>query len=187
MASYRRSVSLVPEDVTLFRGTLGENVLLGRDLGDAREVLLRLERLGFDRLLARYPERWMTRLGEGSRPLSSGERQVIGFLRGLASRPSLLLVDEGLRGTDSETEELLLGVLLRYREKNAVLMASHEPRLLVRLDRLCLLEQGRITRDGPPDSVITSLRGSVQISSTRDPRSNLETATHRGIDCCDAN
>jgi ATP-binding cassette subfamily B protein len=181
LSSFRRGVSIVPDEVTLFRGSFAENVLLGRELGDTAKVLARLEELGFRGYLDRFPERWRTRVGEGSRRLSAGERQVVGFLRALASSPALLLVDEGLRSTDAETEEILLTILLRYREEHAVLVVSHEPRVVARMDRVCVLDAGRIVAEGPAGQMSDEPRAHVEGLGTPIPRLDVRASISESV------
>ncbi len=166
LGGWRRAVATFPGEVHLFRGTLADNVLLGRTLPGPEPgapsdltLLRRLEALGFKGFLSRFPAGWGTVVGEGGHRLSTGERQVVGLLRALASDPQLLLVDEGPSGTDAELQELLLRILLPPDRERTVVIVSHDPRILVRMDRILVLDGGRILLGGPPAEV-----------SRRDPR-----------------
>jgi ATP-binding cassette, subfamily C, bacteriocin exporter len=156
LMAWRRSVALVPAEPFTFRGTLAENVLLGRSLPDPARALRDLETMGFDKLLRRLPESWNTLVGEGGRRLSTGECQAVALMRAMVGSPSLLLIDEGLRSTDAEMTEVLMETILRYGRARSVVMVSHEPAILARCDHLHVIDGGRITLEGPPLHVIRS-------------------------------
>jgi len=142
-------VATLPADVRLFRGSLADNVLLGRDLPMDAEGLALLEAPGIPEFLKRFSAGWETPVGEGARRLSTGEHQVIGLLRALIGAPELLLVDEGVRSTDGALSEILLKLILAHGRKHAVLIVSHDPAILARTDRVVVLRMGRIEQEGP--------------------------------------
>ncbi len=149
VAEYRRCVALLPGKVKVFGGTLADNVLLGRAVqADERAALPdSFDGPGFHE---RFPEGWSTRIGEGGRTISDGEAHLVGLLRALVTRPRVLLVDEGIRATDVETSELMLGILQDYSREHGVLLISHDLRILVRTERLHLLDRGTISVAGSP-------------------------------------
>ena len=141
---YRRNVAVFHSDAHLFSGSLAQNVLLGRFEDSEGSVLSKVEGLGFSDFLDRFPARWLEPIGEGARRLSSGERQVIGLIRALAGAPQVLLIDEGLAGTDQNLRDLILEMLLRYGRERAVLLISHDLGILRCTDRILMLSDGRI-------------------------------------------
>ena len=147
---YRRSVAVFRSETYLFANTLAENVLLGRSEKDVDTGLRRLEGLGFHDFPRRFPQGWATPVGESGRTLSTGERQVVGLMRALVGDPSVLLVDEGVSGTDVALTELMVAALLHYGREHAVLLVSHDPRILARTDHLAMLSGGRIVAEGSP-------------------------------------
>jgi ATP-binding cassette subfamily B protein len=151
---YRRCVASVRGETYLFAKTLADNVWLGRPEGELEAGLRRLETLGFGDFHRRFPEGWGTLLGESGRALSTGERQVVGFMRALVGGPSVLLVDEGVVGADAELTELMLDALRTYGKEHAVLLVSHDPRILLMTDHLVILAQGRIAEEGRPSDLL---------------------------------
>jgi ATP-binding cassette subfamily B protein len=151
---YRRSVALFSSETYLFATTLADNVLLGLSAEEREGGIHRLDSLGFHDFQHRFSEGWTTLVGESGRALSSGERQVVGLMRALVGRPSVLLVDEGVVGTDTELTELMLRVILGYGRDHAVLLVSHDPRILARTDHLAILAAGRIEVEGSPADVL---------------------------------
>ena len=156
LEQWRKGVATLPADVRLFRGSLAENVLLGRDVPTNTGGLAHLEAAGIREFLKRFPAGWETPVGEGARRLSTGERQMIGLLRALIGAPDLLLVDEGVRSTDGVLSEILLELILGHGRMHAVLIVSHDPAILARTDRVVVLQRGRIEREGPPIQLLTA-------------------------------
>ncbi len=81
-------------------------------------------------------------------------------MRALADSPQILLVDEGLAGTDSELKGLMVDVLLQYGKEHAVLLISHDTHVLLRTERLLLLAHGTIQAEGVPRELLPNLQGS---------------------------
>ncbi len=80
---------------------------------------------------------------------------MIGLMRALVGDPRVLLVDEALAGTDPETGGLILHTILKLAPERAVLLISHDPRVLAKVDHLLLLEQGEIRAEGRPDALLS--------------------------------
>jgi len=153
LCDYRRNVASVPENVKIFHGTLAANVLLGRGASDLEILERRLAALGLLPFLARFEAGLLTPVGEEGRRLSAGERQVVGIMRALVDEPAVLIVDEGLSAIDVRIAELMLQTLRHYADRHAVLLVSHNFRMLNRTDWVYLLEGGRIVEGGAPDEL----------------------------------
>jgi len=153
LCDYRRNVASVPENVKIFHGTLAANVLLGRGAPDLEILERRLAALGLLPFLARFEAGLLTPVGEEGRRLSAGERQVVGIMRALIDEPAVLIVDEGLSAIDVRIAELMLQTLRQYADRHAVLLVSHNFRMLNRTDWVYLLEGGRIVEGGAPDEL----------------------------------
>jgi ATP-binding cassette, subfamily C, bacteriocin exporter len=144
LQSYRAAISVVPETVCIFRGTLFENIVVGRTQLGADQVLRAFADLGLDYFLARFQHGLMTAVGEDGRQLSSGERQIVGFLRAFVGQPHVLIVDEGVNAIDAHSRELVLAAIHRYAKDHAVLLISHDPQVLRHADRIYQLEDGHM-------------------------------------------
>ena len=154
LASYRRHVATLPEAVSIINGTIAENILLGRTVTDARELLERIEQIGLARFMSRFPNGISTLIGDEGRQISSGERQTIGLLRALWDVPDVLLVDEGMNATDIDITRIFFKTLTAYAENHAVLVVSHQPRTLLRADYVYVLEASGIVEEGTPESLL---------------------------------
>ena len=113
-----------------------------------RQILYRLNAAGFDVLA--YDRR-----GEG---LSGGQRQSISLARALAGRPPILLFDEPTSAIDQATEAALIERLKPEVAGRTFLLITHRPALLALVDRVVLVDQGRVVQDGPRDRVLDQLR-----------------------------
>jgi len=100
LSAYRRHVAALPETVSIIKGTIADNILMGRSVRDVRELQGRIEQIGLARFTRRFPNGLFTLIGNEGRQISSGERQTIGLLRALWDLPDVLLVDEGMNAMD---------------------------------------------------------------------------------------
>lgn len=123
---FRRLVQVVGEGVTIFNGSLGENLFLGLK---NKEDRVRADRTLADgkiqEFLSRFPSGLATRVGEGGRRLSTGECQVVGLLRALVTSPDVLILDEALSSLDADFRELAMELIRRHAEEGSVLLVSH--------------------------------------------------------------
>lgn len=154
LADYRRQVVSVPETVTIFNGTIADNLLVGRAVADLSELQQRIERTGLAAVLRRFEAGLFTPVGEEGRQLSSGERQLVGLMRALLDEPAVLIVDEGINAIDVHTASLVLDTLARYAREHAVLLITHNLRTLLLADFVYLLENGVVSESGAPEQLL---------------------------------
>lgn len=150
LAAYRRNVAVLPESVPIVNGDLRTNILFGRDTGAANDIEACIAEIGLIGFLDRFEKGLETPVGETGRKLSAGERQVIGLLRAVLLRPAVLILDEGLNALDFEISQRVHVFLRRYARSRAVLIISHDPRILMQVDHLYVLNAGEIAESGPP-------------------------------------
>lgn len=155
--SLRRQIGYVPQDVTLFHGDIRENILLGgARIGD--EQLLKAIRLaGLEETLAQLPNGLGTQVGERGERLSGGQRQAVSIARALVQQPRMLLLDEPTSMMDPGTEQRLIENL-RSLESMTILLVTHRMAMLPLVDRLVVIDQGRVVMDGPRNDVLRSLQ-----------------------------
>jgi ATP-binding cassette subfamily B protein len=153
MRALRRQTGLVLQDISLFAGTVHENIRMGADLSDAR-VREVVKMVGADRFVSRLPQGFDTTLSERGASISIGERQLLSFARALAFDPRILLLDEATSSVDRETENLIqkaLGTLLRNRTS---LVVAHRLSTIQNVDRILVLHHGRIQEEGTHDELL---------------------------------
>jgi len=146
----------------VFSGTLRENILLGiRDRVDESWLKQVLVISGLEVLLQQSGYSLDFQVGEVGSRLSGGQRQSLALARALIRRPQILLLDEPTNGMDSDLEQRVMTSLKSYSENKTVVLVTHRTPLLALVDRLVLVEQGRIMLDGPRDEVISKLSGNA--------------------------
>ncbi|MEF7614899.1 type I secretion system permease/ATPase [Aquincola sp. MAHUQ-54] len=154
--SLRRQLGYVPQDVTLFHGSVRENIELGRTNGGDAALLAAVRSACLDETLAQLPAGLATPVGERGELLSGGQRQAVAIARALLTRPPVLLLDEPSSMMDPATEQRLIGQL-RLLEGTTLLLVTHRMAMLPLVDRLVVLDRGRVVADGPRDEVLRAL------------------------------
>ncbi|NTV82293.1 MAG: ABC transporter ATP-binding protein [Chlorobaculum sp.] len=144
----RHTVGIVQQDVTLFFGTVIDNVRFFRnDIAD-EEVISACRLAGADALIRRLPQGYETLLSERGSTLSAGERQLLSFARVLLFDPRILILDEATSNLDSGTEEVLQQSVHRVSEGRTLLVIAHRLSTVQEMDTICVLDQGRIVEKG---------------------------------------
>jgi ATP-binding cassette subfamily C protein LapB len=154
--SLRRQIGYVPQDVTLFHGSVRENIELGRTHGGDAALLAAIRSACLDETLAQLPGGVGTQVGERGELLSGGQRQTVAIARALLNNPPLLLLDEPSSMMDPATEQRLIAQL-RALPDTTLLLVTHRMAMLPLVDRLVVMDRGRIVADGPRDQVLRAL------------------------------
>jgi len=153
-ARVRRSVGVVPQEAFLFSRTLRDNVTLGRPDAPAPAVdrAVALARLEDD--LGDLPEGLATVVGERGFTLSGGQRQRTALARALLTEAPLLVLDDALASVDADTEKAILDGLGDGRSGRTVILISHRLSTLAGVDRIVVLDGGRVVEDGAHDALL---------------------------------
>ncbi len=151
-ASLRRRVVMVPQEGSLFEGTIAENVAMGLDEQDAHPVEEQLEtaftELGLADWLDELPRGWETDVGEGGRALSAGERQLVALARAYVANPDLLVLDEATSAVDPATEVRLQRALRGLTRGRTVVTVAHRLSTAEQADVVLVFDQGRLVQRG---------------------------------------
>ncbi len=148
MASLRRAVALVPQDVALFNDTLEVNIAFGRPGATPAEVAAAAEAAELSAFIASLPEGLQTRVGERGLKLSGGERQRVGLARALLANPRVLILDEATSALDSRTEAAIQQTLRKARQGRTTLVVAHRLSTIADADEILVLKKGRIVERG---------------------------------------
>lgn len=159
-ADWRGAVGYVGQDCRLFHGTLRENVTLGNPAASAAHFL-RIARLtGLDAIAARHPMGFDMPVGERGQLLSGGQRQLVALARTLLLEPQILLLDEPTSSMEAQTEARFIQQLRKAITTQTVIVVTHRFSLLSLVDRLLVLDEGKVTHDGDKEQVIAQLNAS---------------------------
>jgi len=157
-ADLRRAVGYVPQDPVLFYGTLKENLTMGAPFADDSHMLEVARVAGIDEFVARHPEGYDMMIGERGDSLSGGQRQAVAVARALINNPPILLLDEPSSNMDNQSEAALKRRLKEASRGKTLLLVTHRTSLLELVDRLLVVDNGRVVADGPKDQVVEALR-----------------------------
>jgi ATP-binding cassette subfamily B protein len=150
----RRTIGIVQQDVTLFSGSVTDNIRFFRsDISD-EEVISACRLVGADALIRRLPQGYDTQLSERGSTLSAGERQLLSFARVLLFDPRILILDEATSNLDSGTEEALQQSVHRVSEGRTLLVIAHRLSTVQEMDTICVLDQGRIVEKGTHEELL---------------------------------
>ncbi len=158
-ADYRARVGFVAQDPRLFNGTLRDNVLLDRATADPARLADVAQQTGLDRLINSHPLGWELPVGEGGMLLSGGQRQLVALARCLVTKPQILLMDEPTSSMDAQSEVSFLRQLRQACGGCTLVMVTHRPAVLELVDRVVVVDGGRVVMDGPKDQVLAALSG----------------------------
>ncbi|HEX6113396.1 MAG TPA: type I secretion system permease/ATPase [Geminicoccaceae bacterium] len=156
-ADLRRNIGCVLQDVCLFHGTIRDNITLGAPFADDQAVLRAARIAGLEDFLARHPLGFDLNVGERGERLSGGQRQAVALARALLPDPPILMLDEPSSAMDNGAEARLKQRLEQILPGKTLLLVTHRASLLSLVERLVVLDGGRVAADGPRDEVLKAL------------------------------
>jgi ATP-binding cassette, subfamily C, bacterial LapB len=174
-SDFRARVGFVGQEPRLFSGTLRDNVLLDRPSADPGQLAEAARLTGLDRVAAGHPLGWELPVGESGNLLSGGQRQLVALTRCLVTQPQILLMDEPTSSMDAQSEAAFLRHLKEATGQRTLVMVTHRPAVLDLVQRVVVVDGGRVVLDGPKDQVLAALSGArpAEGSAAPPPASNL--------------
>lgn len=148
LASLRRAVSLVPQDVALFNASLYANIAFARPDAAEADIWAAAEAAELGPFIRGLPDGMATRVGERGLKLSGGERQRVGLARALLADPRVLILDEATSALDSRTEAAIQATLRRAKRGRTTLVVAHRLSTVADADQILVLRGGRIVERG---------------------------------------
>ncbi|MDC2826237.1 type I secretion system permease/ATPase [Rodentibacter pneumotropicus] len=160
----RNQVALFGQSPRLFLGTLRENLDIARADNFAGDVELvnALYRFGLEHLVNSHPRGLDMPLGENGQGLSGGQKQLVALARLTIKDPRVVLLDEPTSDLDQGTEEMVLQALARWMGNRTMIMVTHRPQVLKLVNRIIVIDNGKVAIDGPRDAVLEHLRKNEQ-------------------------
>jgi ATP-binding cassette subfamily C protein PrsD len=154
-----RHIGYLPQEVSLFDGTVAENICRFDEQGTSEAILKAARIAGVHDIILRLPEGYATRIGEGGMSLSAGQRQRIGLARAVFGDPFLIVLDEPNANLDADGENALTRAIgLMRQNKCIVIVISHRSSALSALDMTMVLYEGKAIAFGPSDEVFARVR-----------------------------
>lgn len=157
-AELRRNIGYVPQDVTLFYGSLRDNIAMGLPQADDAAVARAARIAGLAEFVDAHPHGYGMLVGERGESLSGGQRQAVAVARALIADPPILLLDEPTAAMDHASEEALKQQLREHAAGKTMIVVTHRTSLLDLVDRIIVVDAGRIVADGPKAQVVDALR-----------------------------
>lgn len=157
-ADLRRNIGYVPQDVTLFYGTLRDNIAIGAPYADDAAILAAAEAGGLSEFVNRHPDGFDMLIGERGESLSGGQRQGVAIARAFLMDPPILLLDEPTSAMDFSSEQQFKDRLRKIAAHKTVLIVTHRNSLLELATRIIVVDDGKVVADGPRDQVIQALQ-----------------------------
>lgn len=144
----RKLVGVVMQDVVLFSGSLRENLAFGNPGATDEEIAKAASIVGADRFISRLPGGYSYMVRENGSGLSTGQKQLIAFVRALLYNPQVLVLDEATSSVDTETEQLIEAATAQLMEGRTSIMIAHRLSTVQKADRIIVLHKGQIRETG---------------------------------------
>ena len=152
----RAHFALVPQQPVLFAGSVADNIRYGRPDATDEQVAAAAKAAFVDEFVERLPERYDSFVGESGVRLSGGQRQRIAIARALLCDPSILLLDEATSALDAESEHVVQQALNRLMQGRTTLVIAHRLATVRQVDRIVVLDAGRIVATGNHEALLQS-------------------------------
>jgi ATP-binding cassette, subfamily C, bacterial PrsD len=157
-----RHIGYLPQDVSLFDGTIAENICRFDEAASSDAILRAAQIAGVHDIILRLPQGYSTRIGQGGMSLSAGQRQRIGLARAVFGDPFLVVLDEPNANLDAEGENALSRAILMLRQtKSIVIVISHRPNAIAALNMAMVLYEGKAIAFGPCEEIFARVRGAA--------------------------
>ncbi|MFM2059013.1 MAG: hypothetical protein RLY71_3398 [Pseudomonadota bacterium] len=157
-ADVRRNTGYVSQDVTLFFGSLRDNIAFGMPYADEQAILAAAETAGLLEFVNRHLSGFDMPVGERGELLSGGQRQSVGIARAVLHNAPLLLLDEPTSAMDFSTEAQITRRISEFAQNKTVVLVTHRTSMLALVNRVIVIDGGRVVADGPRDRIMEALQ-----------------------------
>ncbi|QJB58458.1 type I secretion system permease/ATPase [Pseudodesulfovibrio sp. zrk46] len=165
VADLRRKVGYVSQDSLLFYGTLKDNIAFGLPEADDQSIKMAADIAGVTDFVKDHPAGYGMMVGERGSSLSGGQRQAVSIARAVLPDPEILIMDEPSSNMDNQSEYRLKQKLEPFIKDKTVIVITHRHSMLDLVNRLVIMDKGRIVVDGPKQAVLDGLRsGKIKVS-----------------------
>ena len=166
-ADLRSRVGFLPQEVILFYGTVRDNIALGDPTINDHLILRASAISGVADFVRKHPSGYGAQVGEQGRNLSGGQRQAVGLARALVRDPDVLILDEPTSNMDVDSERIVQQRLAPITKDKTLILITHRLSMLRIVNRLIVMDGGKILLDGPRDEVLKKLQGAQAARKAR--------------------
>jgi ATP-binding cassette subfamily B multidrug efflux pump len=159
LSSLRTQIAVVLQDVFLFADTIYNNITLNNDAISREQVITAAKKIGVHDFIMNLPEGYDYNVKERGVMLSSGQRQLIAFLRAYVSNPSILILDEATSSIDTYSEELIQRATETITKDRTSIVIAHRLATIVNADKIIVMDKGRIVESGTHQELVNKADG----------------------------
>ena len=158
----RRHISFMMQNSALFSGTLKENLLLGNPDASDADIIRAAKITGVEAIANSLPNGYLTVLNEGGQKLSGGQKQAICVARTILNNSQVIFMDEPTSSMDNQTEASFIKNFQEWIGGRTLVVATHKGQLLQLVDRIVVLENGRVIADGKKEEILRPLNSKLK-------------------------
>lgn len=159
LESLRKQIAIVLQDVFLFSDSIYNNITLHNEAISREEVIVAAKKIGVHDFIMTLPEGYDYNVKERGVMLSSGQRQLIAFLRAYVSNPSILILDEATSSIDTHSEELIQKATETITKDRTSIVIAHRLATIVNASKIIVMDKGQIVEQGTHQELVTKLNG----------------------------
>jgi ATP-binding cassette subfamily B protein len=156
LTEYRGLIAVVPQDVSLFGGTIADNISYGLPEAIAEQILSAARQANALEFIESFPDGFATIVGERGVQLSGGQRQRVAIARAILKHPTILILDEATSSLDSESEHLVQTAIERLMRGRTTFIIAHRLSTIRSADRIAVLSAGRIVESGTYEELVAA-------------------------------
>jgi len=172
-ADLRQQIGYVPQDVSLFYGSIRDNITIGSPFVDDKALVRACNIAGVGSFTNNHPQGLDRQVGEKGSELSGGQRQAVAIARALLNNPNIILLDEPTTSMDDNSERLFKAQFEKSLTKaNTLLMITHKFSMLSLVNRIIVVDDGIIVADGPKEAVISALKSGMAVAKSEGASQN---------------
>ncbi|WP_010180694.1 ABC transporter ATP-binding protein [Aquimarina agarilytica] len=159
LANLRSNIAVVLQDVFLFADTIFKNITLGNENITLAEVKQAAKEIGVHEFIMQLPNNYEYNVKERGSMLSSGQRQLISFLRAYVSKPSILVLDEATSSVDTYSEQLIQKATEKITQNRTSIVIAHRLATIVNADVIIVMDKGEIVEQGSHKELLKKSAG----------------------------
>ncbi|HNP33505.1 MAG TPA: ABC transporter ATP-binding protein [Flavobacterium sp.] len=159
LESLRRQIAVVLQDVFLFADTIHNNITLNNPAISREDVIEAAKKIGIHKFIKSLPDGYDHDVKERGLMLSSGQRQLIAFLRAYMSNPSILILDEATSSIDTYSEELIQKATEKITQGRTSIIIAHRLATVINADKIIVMDKGQIVEEGTHQELVAKTGG----------------------------